>query len=465
MQTRIVGIETEFGLSFAARSGRRISPEELARILFKPVVAWGRSSNVFLANGSRLYLDVGSHPEYATAECSTLAELIAQERAGERIVSDLAAQASQTLEAEGYDGDVYLFKNNVDSVGNSYGSHENYLIKRSLELHRLSAWLVPLLVTRPLIAGAGGFVQGERGPRFVLSPRAEHLWEPVSSSTTRSRPMINTRDEPHADAQRYRRLHVISGDSSMAEPTVLLKMGTVCLVLRMLEAGRVLPDVSIANPLRGLREVSLGAGAPVSLDLADGRTATALEVQRMFLEQAGAFCEAEGATAEEKQVLALWERVLDDLEQAEPGEDGGLAATGAALRSSVDWAAKKGILDAYAARDGLKPGDPRLSQLDLAYHDVKSGRGLASILERSGRLERIVGEEDIRSAMDRAPSTTRAALRGRFLAEARAADTPVTVDWMNLRVNARPDLPLALKDPFETDPARIEPLLELIRGR
>jgi proteasome accessory factor A len=452
MQRRIFGIETEFGLNFSAASGRRLSPEEVARVLFKPVVAWGRSSNVFLDNAARLYLDVGSHPEYATAECDSVRQLIAQDRAGERIVMELAHAASSVLTAEGYDGQIYLFKNNVDSVGNSYGSHENYLIKRKLELHRLSTWLVPFLVTRPLIAGAGGYITQDGVSRYVLSPRAEHLWEPVSSSTTRSRPMINTRDEPHADAEHYRRLHVISGDSSMAEPTTLLKVGTAALVLRMLEAGEMLPDVAMPNPLRTLREVSLAGGEPVSIELSQGTTMTALDIQRMFHERASAFCEHHGSTEEEREILTLWDAVLGDLEG---GTDGTLGVT-------VDWSIKRRLLEAYAARNCLEPGDPRLVQIDLAYHDIHETRGLAGILTRSGRINRVVSDDEIDAARTDAPETTRAALRGQFLKAARAADIPCTVDWMNLRINAHPDSQVMLKDPFNTDQGTIRPLLDAL---
>ena len=225
MDKRIFGIETEFGISYSSPESRPLAGREVARYLFRKVVSWGRSSNVFLTNGSRLYLDVGSHPEYATAECDDLAQLIAHDRAGELILDDLVDDAQERLAPEGFNGTVYLFKNNTDSAGNSYGSHENYLIPRRGEFSRLAEILIPFLVTRQLIAGAGKILKTPHGATFAFSQRADHIWEGVSSATTRSRPIINTRDEPHADAEFYRRLHVIVGDSNMSETTALLKVG------------------------------------------------------------------------------------------------------------------------------------------------------------------------------------------------------------------------------------------------
>ena len=212
-----MGIETEFGVTCTFHGHRRLSPDEVARYLFRRVVSWGRSSNVFLRNGARLYLDVGSHPEYATAECDSLVQLVTHDRAGEWVLEDLLVDAEQRLADEGIGGDIYLFKNNTDSAGNSYGCHENYLIVRAGEFSRISDVLLPFLVTRQLICGAGKVLQTPKAATFCLSQRAEHIWEGVSSATTRSRPIINTRDEPHADAEKYRRLHVIVGDSNMCE--------------------------------------------------------------------------------------------------------------------------------------------------------------------------------------------------------------------------------------------------------
>ena len=202
---RIFGIETEFGITCTSGGQRTLTPDEVARYLFRKVVAWGRSSNVFLGNGSRLYLDVGSHPEYATAECDSLRQLVAHDRAGEQIVESLAVDAQARLAADEVRGEIYVFKNNTDSAGNSYGCHENYLVRRGGDFGAVSDGLLPFLISRQLICGAGKIVHTSKGATYALSQRADHIWEGVSSATTRSRPIINTRDEPHADAEKFRR--------------------------------------------------------------------------------------------------------------------------------------------------------------------------------------------------------------------------------------------------------------------
>jgi Pup-ligase protein. len=276
---RIFGLETEYGVTCTFRGQRRVSPDEVARYLFRRVVSWGRSSNVFLKNGSRLYLDVGSHPEYATAECDDVRQLVTHDRAGERILEGLVIDAEDRLRDEGIHGDIYLFKNNTDSAGNSYGCHENYLISRQGDFSRFADSVLPFLVSRQLISGAGKVQQTPRGAVYCISQRADHIWEGVSSATTRSRPIINTRDEPHADAERYRRLHVIVGDSNMSETTTMLKVGSADLILRMLEAGTVMRDMTLENPIRAIREISHDPTGRRTVRLANGRELSALDIQ------------------------------------------------------------------------------------------------------------------------------------------------------------------------------------------
>ena len=272
MERRIFGIENEYGVTFTLRGQRRLSPDEVARYLFRRVVSWGRSSNVFLENGARLYLDVGSHPEYATPECDKISDVVVHDKAGEWILAQLVTGAQARLREEGIRGEVYLFKNNTDSVGNSYGCHENYLTERNDEFNRYTEVLIPFLVSRQIYAGAGKVLQTARGAVFCLSQRAEHIWEGVSSATTRSRPIINTRDEPHADAERFRRLHVIVGDSNMSEYATFLKVGTTSILLAMLEdSSTVLRDLTLENPIRAIREISHDITCQRRVRLANGR--------------------------------------------------------------------------------------------------------------------------------------------------------------------------------------------------
>src|SRR5680860_97853 len=278
MQRRIFGLENEYGVTCTLRGQRRLSPDEVARYLFRRVVSWGRSSNVFLQNGARLYLDVGSHPEYATPECDSLYDLVVHDKAGERILESLVESAEQRLEEESIRGTIYLFKNNTDSAGNSYGCHENYLTRRDDDLAHYAEVLIPFFVSRQIYAGAGKVLQTARGATFSLAQRAEHIWEGVSSATTRSRPIINTRDEPHADAERFRRLHVIVGDSNMSETTTMLKVASCDLVLRMIEEGVVMRDLTMENPIRAIREISHDMTGQRKVQLANGRELSALEI-------------------------------------------------------------------------------------------------------------------------------------------------------------------------------------------
>ncbi|HEV7655183.1 MAG TPA: Pup--protein ligase, partial [Mycobacteriales bacterium] len=379
MDRRIFGLENEYGVTCTFHGQRRLSPDEVARYLFRRVVSWGRSSNVFLRNGARLYLDVGSHPEYATPECDNLVDLVVHDKAGERILEGLLVDAERRLHEEGITGDIYLFKNNTDSAGNSYGCHENYLVARHGEFSRLADVLIPFLVTRQVICGAGKVLQTPRGAVYCVSQRAEHIWEGVSSATTRSRPIINTRDEPHADAERYRRLHVIVGDSNMSETTTLLKVASTDLVLRMIEAGVVLRDNTLENPIRAIREISHDLTGKRKVRLANGREATALEIQEEYLSRAKDFVESRGLQTDViKRVLELWERGLRAV------ETGDLSL----VDRELDWVIKHRLIERYRARHSLPLSSPRIARIDLAYHDIHRKRGLHYLLQAKGLVER-----------------------------------------------------------------------------
>jgi len=450
MQRRIMGIETEFGITCTFRGQRRLSPDEVARYLFRRVVSWGRSSNVFLRNGSRLYLDVGSHPEYATAECDDLLTLIAHDKAGERILQDLVVDAEARLAEEGIGGDIYLFKNNTDSAGNSYGCHENFLIARAGEFSRIADGLIPFLVTRQLIAGAGKVLQSPRGAAYCLSQRADHIWEGVSSATTRSRPIINTRDEPHADAERYRRLHVIVGDSNMSQTTTLLKVGSAALVLEMIEAGVQLRDFTFDNPIRAIREISHDITGRRAVRLASGAEISALDAQLEYYTKAADYVSTRGTDPISERVLDLWGRTLKGVESDDlSGVD-----------TEIDWVIKKKLIDSYATRHGMDLSDARIAQIDLTYHDVRPGRGLHSVLANNGRAATVVPDEQITEAMTVAPQSTRAKLRGEFVAAAQDAGRDYTVDWVHLKLNDQAQRTVLLKDPFRNTDDRVTKLIE-----
>ena len=451
MERRIFGIENEYGVTCTFRGRRRLSPDEVARYLFRRVVAWGRSSNVFLSNGARLYLDVGSHPEYATAECDDLKELVAQDRAGERILEGLMVEAQDRLKADGVDGEIYLFKNNTDSVGNSYGCHENFLIARDDQLSHLTDLFIPFLVTRQLICGAGKIHHTGRGANFSLSQRADHIWEGVSSATTRSRPIINTRDEPHADAEKYRRLHVIVGDSNMSETTTLLKVGSADLVLRMIEAGFPMRDMTLENPIRAIREISQDISGHKLVRLANGRELSALDIQAEYLMRVNDFVDRYGYhNPVTDQILDLWERVLKAIDS----EDHSL------VEREIDWVIKYKLLDRYRTMRQLTWSDPRIAQLDLAYHDIRRDRGLFYLLEKQGAVSRVVSDLDIFQAKSVPPQTTRAKLRGDFVAKAQEQHRDFTVDWVHLKLNDNTQRTVLCKDPFRAVDERVDRLLE-----
>jgi proteasome accessory factor A len=444
-----MGIENEYGVTCTFRGQRRLSPDEVARYLFRRVVSWGRSSNVFLKNGARLYLDVGSHPEYATPECDNAIDLVTHDKAGERTLEGLLMDAERRLREEGIAGDIYLFKNNTDSAGNSYGCHENYLVGRHGEFSRLADVLIPFLVSRQIVVGAGKVLQTPRGAVFCVSQRAEHIWEGVSSATTRSRPIINTRDEPHADAERFRRLHVIVGDSNMNEVTTLLKIGATDLVLRMIEAGVVLRDLTLENPIRAIREISHDITGTRKVKLANGREASALEIQREYCNKAQDFIDRRGGDVTVKRVLDLWQRTLTAI------ETGDLSL----VDREIDWVTKYQLIERYRAKNDLPLSSPRIAQLDLAYHDVNRNRGLYYLLEKKGAVERATTDLAVFEAKSVPPQTTRAKLRGEFIKRAQEKRRDFTVDWVHLKLNDQAQRTVLCKDPFRSVDDRVDKLI------
>lgn len=451
MDRRIFGIETEYGVTCTFRGQRRLSPDEVARYLFRRVVSWGRSSNVFLRNGSRLYLDVGSHPEYATAECDSVTQLISHDRAGERILEGLCVDAEHRLREEGINGDIYLFKNNTDSAGNSYGCHENFLVERSVDFPALAEGFIPFLISRQVIAGAGKVLQTPRGSLYSLSQRADHIWEGISSATTRSRPIINTRDEPHADADLYRRLHVIVGDSNMSETTTMLKVASADLVLRMLESGTVMRDMSLENPIRAIREISHDMTGQQKVRLANGRELSALEMQSEYFDKVSSFVDRRDLRQIPvvARTMELWERTI----KAVGAQDISL------IDREIDWAIKLRMIDRYMSKHSIPLSSAKVAQLDLAYHDINRSRGLYYLLERRGMVDRVVGDVDVFEAKVTPPQTTRAKLRGDFVRRAQERRRDFTVDWVHLKLNDQAQRTVLCKDPFTSVDERVERLI------
>lgn len=451
MERRIFGIETEYGVTATSGGQRRLTPDEVSRYMFRSVVAWSRSSNAFLANGSRLYLDVGSHPEYATAECDSLLDLVAQDKAGERIVQGLADDAQLRMAQDEIVGDVYVFKNNVDSSGSSYGCHENFLVHRATDLRTVTDTLVPFLVSRQITCGAGKLVVDPQGrPTYCVSQRADHMWEGVSSATTRSRPIINSRDEPHADAEKFRRLHVIVGDSTMSETTMLLKVGSADLVLRMIEEGVPLPDLTLASTTAAIRTMSTDPTGRAEVDLAAGGTTSALAAQSAYLGAARRFVDEGGSDDPVHQrVLDLWERVLSAVDSGRLDEVG----------TEIDWVIKRRLIEQYSTRDGLPLEHPRLQQIDLAYHDLHPRRGLFNLLQARGLAARVTTDDQIQQAVTTPPQTTRAKLRGDFIAAAREARRDYSVDWVHLKLNDGNQRTILCKDPLAYEDPRVERLV------
>ena len=315
-------------------------------------------------------------PSTPRPECDSLYELVVHDKAGERILESLVESAEQRLAEESIRGTIYLFKNNTDSAGNSYGCHENYCTSRHDDLGHYAEVLIPFLVSRQIYAGAGKVLHTARGATYSIAQRAEHIWEGVSSATTRSRPIINTRDEPLADAERFRRLHVIVGDSNMSEYTTFLKVGAAACMLRMLEdRSVVLRDMTLENPIRAIREISHDPTCRRTVRLGNGREVSALDIQREYLDRALRYAETKGFPPLEQRALEMWEHCVTTIEN-DPLK----------LDREVDWVIKLKLLEAFRERHQLPFGHPRVQLLDLQYHDVS--RGPQPVLQAAGSRPR-----------------------------------------------------------------------------
>ena len=466
---RIFGIETEYGISVTgsqkagnseahraeAGSAESISAEtvsaethsaethtdstldasHVASVMFEPIMSQSRSTNTYTENGSRIYLDVGSHPEYATAEARTVTDAVLLDAAGENLMAALAHQAERTLREHLGNSHirVHMYKNNTDSQGHSFGCHENYLVRRTVDLSQLDKSFIPFLVTRQIFAGAGVVRDGQ----FQMSQRADFLDDTISSATTRSRPMINTRDEPHADSRLYRRLHVIVGDSNRSERATWMKMMTAHIVLSMIEAQSRGEDYGLAafelaNAGEAARLISRDVLCETQLELADGRMMTALDIQRGYHHAAANFMTkhaldfAEDMRQDVTNCLETWDETLQQVE----------AHDFDALSTWVDWAAKYQLICKIAQRGGGKNtnnANAKMLQFDFAYHDIAHDDVFRAVQTR-GKVTPLFSSEEIRKARHTPPHDTRAYLRGQFVSVARKSSISWSADWTSVTV-------------------------------
>ena len=404
-------------------------------------------SDLVLSNGARFYND-HAHPEYATPECTTLAELVAQDKAGERILAECAKRRNTHLPAG---CQTRLYKNNTDFVGHSYGCHDNYLMRRDVPWERLVREVVPFLVTRQIFAGAGKMgVEGEDAAGqpgvFQIAQRSDFFAVLCSIDTMNRRPLINTRDEPHADAELYRRFHVIIGDANMSQFATALKIGTTALVLDLIEQGKA-PLLELADPVGATKAISRDQSCAWIIELCDGRKISAIDVQRLYLDAAREHCVTDAETA---WLLREWELVLDDL-----GKDFWRC------RDRLDWVAKKFLLTTFQESERLAWTDPWLQSIDLEYHNVSLENGLYYELMREGRMRQIVSQDDIRRAIFSPPETTRAFFRGRAVARFSREIETIQWDEIAFAANGR-RLTVAL--PYPAHDERLERVNAAIRG-
>ncbi|VEG75660.1 Pup--protein ligase [Actinomyces slackii] len=459
---RVTGLETEFAV-FAAPAAPIHAPgageraaselpdvETAANLLFRHRPAGYRSNNLFLPNGGRLYLDIGSHPEYATAECQQVRDLVAQDQAGKRLLAQMAAGAEADLASRGTAARLHLLANNTDSAGHTYGCHESYSVPRSLDEEAVLPVLTSFLVTRPVLVGSGAVLKGtgagrdEEDAAWGLSPRAPHLGSLTSADTTGQRALINTRDEPHADAARLRRLHVTCADTTIAEPTTGLRTALTLLLLDALEAGEDFTDLIVDSPLETLGALGTSAWGQAPAPTATGARSTAIDIQEAFIERLAGFLERQGGrpflAGAEHLVTDLAPRVISALRRQD--------ASG--IDTEIDWAIKRRLMRAHRERHPELAGDELAalrSRVDLAYHDLHPGLGLAGRLEAQGLMARLCTPGEVEEAMTRPPAT-RAALRGAFIQACLDKGADFSVTWESLRLDSPPTTPVDLPDPL-----------------
>jgi proteasome accessory factor A len=449
MKKRIYGLENEFGIAFTYNGRRTLPSEKVVRYLFEKLITTEGFLNVFLENGARFYLDTGCHPEYATPECASPMDVMIYDKAGERILENLLNYAQNKVHEEGFQGELAIFKNNTDFVGNSYGCHENYLADRTADFYYMAEQLIPFLVTRQIFTGAGKVFRTRRGTVYHISQRAQHIRQKISGTTTNERSIINTRDEPHAIKEKYRRLHIIVGDSNMSEFSTYLKVGTTALVLQMIEDDFLPPTFSLRNPVRAIKDISRDLTCREAVPLNSGKKCSALELQKEYLDLAHRYYSTRPMSPEAADILEKWEYVLTKLEE-DPMQ----------LHREIDWVIKLHLLQAYGERTNLSPdasGD-RMLMLDLQYHDIRREKGLYFLLERKGKVRRLVTDEQIEKAMVDPPQNTRAKMRGELIKLAKMKRIPYDLDWNYIRIGYLLNLWVKCNDPFQEENEKVTQL-------
>lgn len=483
MQERIFGTETEYALFFHTEGQKGLAwlndealldhLKGVTPLMLQALQGLGQPvAGQFLGNGGRFYIDRGGHPEYATPECRSLRDLVLHEKAGDGLVQTLVESARALLEQTGRPESLHIFKNNVDAFGNSYGAHENYLVAPGV-LQRFQA-LIPFLVTRQIFAGAGKVTSAAAGtPPYQVSQRADFIDRVFSDRTSQVRGIINTRKREITKHDQNLRLHLICGDSNLAEYALRLKLGTTALVLRLLEEGALDDIPALPQPVQAVKKVSRRMDAPLSLAGRPGRY-TALEVQRQYLEKAQQFFSSRKPQPDEVQTLELWAATLEGLAGLTLSWPAGILEEDPAdLRRKLDWLLKLWLLNRTQQRHGFDWLDPRARLLDLKYHDLDAETGLFVHCQGLGLADRLVGDEEISRAWSEPPRDTRARLRGLIIRGAAGKEILVSIeDWEKINLStdwqarrnvhrfARParlanQLKISLENPFQSEAPEI----------
>jgi proteasome accessory factor A len=402
--------------------------------------------NKTLVNGARYYVD-HAHPEYSCPEVTNPRELVIHEKAGERILEASRREANALLPAG---TQMLIYKNNSDRKGNSYGSHENYLMDRRTSFKQIVEHLMPFFVTRQVYTGAGKVGSENRGQScdFQLSQRADFFETEVALDTMVKRPIINTRDEPHADREKYRRLHVIVGDANLSEYTIYLRNGATMIVLAMIEDGAIGKNLTLRDPVRAIKEASRDPSCKRELQMENGRKLTAVQIQAEYLEMAKTWADRRNASDDVRDVLDKWTHVVECLSR-DPME----------LDEKIDWVMKKSMIEQYMERKSLDWDSPQVHMLDLQYHDLRPDKGLYYILEKQGRAERIATDEEIAAAIHTPPQDTRAYFRGECLRRYSTAVFGVNWDSISFSVGEEPIKRIMMAEPLKGSRTHVEELL------